>query len=151
MEIAFDNNNYSDEQLITIKKANNLPYYTNSPTYQRVDGDVEIDGVYYKFVKCRIYNDSLELLCIPNTGKMMIQAAKADFSKLAAEYQQNAEKKKSQSPVKSFQKVLSDYEAFEQQVIHYSYTRPLSNYTFNNSPFLNTGFLQTAEQPPDLS
>lgn len=151
MEIAFDNNNYLDDQLITIKQANNLPYYTNSPTYQRIDGDIEMGGVYYKFVKCRIYNDSLELLCIPNTGKMMIQAAKADFSKLAAEYQQNAEKKKPQSPVKSFQKALGDYEAFEQQGIPYSYTRPSSTYAINNSPFINTGFLQTAEQPPDLS
>lgn len=149
METAFDNENYAENQLITIKQSNNLPYYSNSAEYQRVDGDIEIEGVSYKFVKYRIYNDSLELVCIPNTGKMKIQAAKADFSKLASDFQQNTEKKKSQSPVK-VQKVLSDYEAFQQEGNNYCWKELKTVYAISNSHFTNSLFLQTAEQPPDF-
>src|SRR6187402_3559047 len=76
IELALDENDYSDDQLISIKQPTNLPYYQNSKDFQRVDGEVEINGIEYKYVKSRIYNDSLELLCIPNTGKMKITAAK---------------------------------------------------------------------------
>ena len=71
MELALDENNYEDHQLISIKQPTNLPYYQNSKTFQRIDGEIEIEGVYYKYVKCRIYNDSLEMLCIP-TNKWKI-------------------------------------------------------------------------------
>ncbi len=152
IEIALDENNYSDEALLSIKQPTNLPYYKNSSTFQRVDGEIAIGGILYKFVKCRIYNDSLELLCIPNTGKMKIQAAKADFSKLASDFQQsNDTKKKSPFQTKSFYKVLSDYEALEQVSYSKAYTTFNLIYANQNSDFTNTCFPNTAEQPPDLS
>jgi hypothetical protein len=101
-------------------------------------------------VKSRIYNDSLELLCIPNTGKMKIQAAKADFSKLAADFQQTDNKKKSQPVTKSFQKVLSDYEEVRQPGLSNTSNALHFIHTFQNTRFVNSLFLQTAEQPPDF-
>jgi hypothetical protein len=150
MEITLDAHDYNDDQLISIKQPTNLPYYRNSETFHRIDGEIEIGGVYYKYVKSRIYNDSLELLCIPNTGKMKIQAAKADFSRLAADYQQMDTKKKSQSETKLFQKILGEYEAVKQPALSVSHADVYLSHTFQNSRFLNTLFLQTAEQPPDL-
>ena len=152
MEMALDGNDYSDDQLITIKQPTNLPYYKNTTAYQRVDGEIEIGGIYYKYVKCRIYNDSLELLCIPNTGKMKIQAAKADFSRLASDVQQSTDqKKKSQSENKSFQKVLGDYEVVQQAAVTSRYGIIHADYATLNSVFVNTLFTKTAEQPPDLA
>jgi hypothetical protein len=150
MELAFDENNYSENQLISIKQPTNLPYYQNSKTFQRIDGEIEIEGVYYKYVKCRIYNDSLELLCVPNTGKMKIQAAKADFSKLASDFQQSNNKKKSSSDAKSFQKTISEFE--EQQSTIAFKLKPLPfNYLIQNNLFVNTLFTKSVEQPPDYS
>ncbi|MEO6230293.1 MAG: hypothetical protein ABJB11_15835 [Ferruginibacter sp.] len=150
IEIALDENNYLNEALLSIRQPTNLPYYKNSTAFQRVDGEIEIEGVLYKFVKCRIYNDSLELLCIPNTGKMKIQAAKADFSKLASDFQQSNDTKKSPSHSKSFQKVLSDYEAIGQVTCDKTYNTFTLNYATENSSFINTCFIKTAEQPPDF-
>jgi len=150
IETALDENNYSDDQLISIKQPTNLPYYNNSPTFQRVDGEIEIEGVHYKYVKVRIYNDSLELMCIPNTGKMNIEAAKADFSRLAADFQQadNA-KKKSTTPSKSFQKTLSEYEELQVTQIPAVTATSIATFKSSNNVFVNDLFLQTLEQPPD--
>jgi hypothetical protein len=151
MELSLDENDYNDDQLISIKQPTNLPYYRNSAIFQRIDGEIEIDGILYKYVKSRIYNDSLELLCIPNTGKMKIQAAKADFSKLAADFQQSDNKKKSPFGVKSFQKVLSDYEEVRQPGLLNNLNALHLTHTFQNTRFVNSLYHQTAEQPPDFA
>ncbi len=149
MELALDENNYEDHHLISIKQPTNLPYYQNSKTFQRIDGEIEIEGVYYKYVKCRIYNDSLEMLCIPNTAKMKIQAAKADFSKLASDFQQSNNKKKSPSDAKSFQKILSEFEEHQTSTIAFKITHLSFNYFIHNNLFVNSFFTKSVEQPPD--
>ena len=73
LELALDAKAYNDDELISIKQPTNLPYYNNTKEFQRVDGEVEIDGVEYKYVKCRIYQDSLEMLCLPNKAKIPIR------------------------------------------------------------------------------
>ncbi len=148
MELAFDENNYSDQQLISIKQPTNLPYYQNSKTFQRVEGEIEIEGVFYKYVKCRIYNDSLELLCIPNTAKMKIQAAKADFSKLASDFQAS-NKKKSPSESKAFQKTISEFEELISDIVFKPAPKYLSHFIKSHT-FVNSLFTKTVEQPPDL-
>ncbi len=152
IEIALDASEYSDDQLLSIKQPANLPYYTNTKDFQRIDGEIEIAGIHYKYVKCRIYNDSLELLCIPNTGKMKIQAAKADFSKMAADVQQpDNNKNKQESGTKSFHKLLSEYEEVYQASYAGKFCVSVFNHSLRNSFFVNTLFLQTVEQPPDFS
>ncbi|MEJ7587778.1 MAG: hypothetical protein WKI04_09490 [Ferruginibacter sp.] len=148
MELALDQNNYSDDQLISFKQPTNLPYYQNSKTFQRIDGEIEIDGIHYKYVKSRIYNDSLELLCIPNTGKMKIQAAKADFSKLVADFQQTDSKKKSPSDSKSFKKAIGDFEENQSDLAVNPENNTAAFFIYNN--FLVTNhFTLSVEQPPD--
>lgn len=149
MELAIDGNQYAESQLISIKQPANLPYYTNSFDFHRIDGEVNIDGIIYKYVKCRIYNDSLELLCIPNTGKMKIQAAKADFSKMASDFQQSNHKKKSNSDTKSPQKTISEYE--EHLATNAFNTTPfLISHTIKQHLFVSTLFSKLVEQPPEL-
>ncbi len=80
-----DNDAYTEEELISIKTPIALPYYTNTVAYDRVDGTIEIDGTEYKYVKRRIFNDSLELLCIPNTAKKEMETARQNFFKLTNE------------------------------------------------------------------
>ncbi len=101
-----DQEAYQDEDLISIKTPISLPYYTNSPTYERVDGTIEIEGIEYKYVKRRVYNDSLELLCIPNIARQQLRAAKADFIKLSHGYPAAEGSKKATATIKI---VLPEY------------------------------------------
>lgn len=88
LEAQLDNNNYDETQLISIKiPVTYLPYYNNSKSFERIDGQIEIEGVQYKYVKRRIYNDSLELLCIPNPDVMRLQVAKNEFFKFVNDLQ----------------------------------------------------------------
>ena len=83
LEASLDLNNYNESELISIKVAANLPYLANSENYERIDGEITIKGIHYKYVKRRLYNDSVELLCIPNIAKIGVQNARDDFFRLA--------------------------------------------------------------------
>lgn len=66
-----DNDQYDDEELIEIKLPLHLPYMI-SYDYARVDGEVELEGMHYIYVKRKVHNDTLYLLCLPNKGKMKL-------------------------------------------------------------------------------
>jgi len=73
LENRLDQQQYDEHQLITIKiPVTNLAYYNNSATFERATGDIEIGGTPYRYVKRRIFNDSLEMLCIPNLAALKL-------------------------------------------------------------------------------
>ncbi|HMH23857.1 MAG TPA: hypothetical protein VK563_18855, partial [Puia sp.] len=47
----------------------------------RMDGQVTLGGIQYKYVERRIFNDTLEFLCIPDYAGMKLQLAGNDFCK----------------------------------------------------------------------
>lgn len=99
-----DRNEYNDDQLISIKvPLTNIDYYNSSTTFERVDGQIELNGIHYNYVKRRIYKGCLELLCIPNTSVTTLQKAKNEFFRQVNDLQQN-QGKKNNGPVKDFSK-----------------------------------------------
>jgi hypothetical protein len=148
LETVLDKEEYNTQDLISIKQPINLPYYNNNSTFTRAYGEVEMNGIIYTYVKSRIYNDSVEMLCIPNTSKQQLLQTKNDFGKIVFDLQSNQSKKTSQK-TSLFIKLFSEYENINQLQIN-SYTIKITgvkNY-FNSS---NTGikFHNTVEQPPD--
>ena len=99
LEAQLDREDYNESDLILLKvPAAHLSAYTNSHSFERVDGQLEISGITYKYVKRRLYNDTLELLCIPNLASMQLQHAKSDFFKIVNDIQNTAQNKKGNSP-----------------------------------------------------
>jgi hypothetical protein len=149
LETALDKNEYAEDQLISIKKPINLPYYNNSKDFTRTYGEVEMNGISYQYVKSRIYNDSLELLCIPNTSKQQLLNAKDDFAQATFDLQKDANKKAA-NKMASFAKLFSEYEkniGWNELVNSCTYTA-LQNTSYYKA---NSGTLHkaTIEQPPD--
>lgn len=90
-----DDNNYSDADLISIKVPTaHISSYVNSKEFQRVDGQIEINGIQYNFVKRRYNDGMLELLCIPNKSVTRIQNARDNFFKLVNDLQHPGQSKK---------------------------------------------------------
>ncbi|MBP6025103.1 hypothetical protein [Ferruginibacter sp.] len=151
LEAALDQNNYNDDQLISIKKPINLPYYNNTKDFARAYGEVELNGVHYKYVKSRIYNDSLEMLCIPNTSKQQFLESKDKFTDVVFDLQKDANKKSSNSnKAFSFIKMLSEFEHHVDVDLAPSSTLvALKNTSYYTA---NSGVLHkaTIEQPPDI-
>ena len=147
LEAQFDNKQYNDQDLVFIKLPVNLPYYNNSPEFERVNGSVDIYGVEYKYVKRRIINDTIELACLPNYAKDKFQSAKNDFLKMNSDWQNTHQGKKATGSFKA-----SPLE-FCNKLITFSLTPVLEASLKPHAPAsfgLPSIFKTVQEQPPDL-
>lgn len=142
-----DRNDYNDAQLISIKvPIKNIDYYNSSTTFERVDGQIELNGVHYNYVKRRIYKGELELLCIPNTTATTLQKAQNEFFKQVNDLQQN-QGKKNNSPVKDFSK---DYTPSTMDITVPAAIAILPTAQgFLAAARLPSTYTPTAERPPD--
>jgi hypothetical protein len=83
LETRIDNSDYDESSLIELRVKLNAPYMAGtSLSFERYDGEVEIDGVHYKYVKRKVVDGELVLLCIPNDNKTKILNSKVDFFKM---------------------------------------------------------------------
>ena len=89
LESSLDRQEYDASQLVSLKfPVDHFSAYVNARGFQRADGQLEWNGVCYSYVKIRLYNDSLELLCIPNRARINLQRAEDNFFKLINDLQQ---------------------------------------------------------------
>lgn len=93
LERQVDQNRYNEDELITIKTKLNLPYYISSDQYERAYGSININGTNYQYVKRRVHNDTLELLCLPNQTKTKLQSVSNELTKSLADGQTTTPKK----------------------------------------------------------
>jgi hypothetical protein len=154
LEAQLDKQQYNDKDLVSIKVATNLPYYNESTEFQRTDGSIEIDGVEYKYVKKRFYNDSLELMCIPNVSKMKIKDAKQEYAKQTNDFQESGTKKKQSSPHPNVVKPIGTEYCQHHFVL--SFTNKYEQLIEKASPAyipvaIQSVFYAPQEQPPDVA
>ncbi len=140
-----DNGQYEDADLISIKTPLNLPYYTNSSNYERVYGSIEIEGVEYEYVKRRVYNDSLELLCLPDKIHQKLQSAKVDFFKMSNDVPGSSQSKKNTS----FKNVLPEYYETLSTYLLMPVYKPGKEYFIFTAQILSSTFSLVEEQPPE--
>ncbi len=152
LESRLDDNNYDASQLISVKvPASRLAYYSSSHQFERVDGQMEIGGIEYKYVKLRVYNDSLELMCIANPTIMNLRTAKDDFFKLVNDLQQRPGQDKKSDSHPDFSKSFStDYYTVNDLIT----IRPISLLSSSNAHHfyfqIPSCYAPVAEQPPDF-
>jgi hypothetical protein len=149
LELALDHKGYDDEDLISIRQAINLPYYSSSDDFKRLDGEINVDGTIYKYVKVRVYKDSLELLCIPHYSKMKIQNSKNEFYKLVNELNTSDHKKKSGSEQKQTKVVTSEFEELVATNFAQAHLQALSTSFFYTTPSTSDAVAKAEERPPD--
>ena len=152
LEANLDEDRYDESQLISIKvPSSHLSYYNSNTRFERVDGQIEVGGVQYKYVKRRLYNDSLELLCIPNHDAMKLQTARNQFFQLVNDIQQhNGQSKKSNAHHTTKNFSPSDYEAVPGLTMGQLYAVTNLSVTQDQAPSISTSYHFTVEQPPDL-
>ena len=94
LEVRLDNDDYDEANLVELKVPVNLPYQANWKSYQRYDGEIEINGIHYKYVKRKLANDTLYLKCIANKNEMRLQSARDEFFKITNDLEQTGHSKK---------------------------------------------------------
>jgi hypothetical protein len=84
-----DQNLYHDKELAEIKIPLHLPYLTDMNEFERVDGDIEFNGIHYNYVKRKVSNDTLYILCQPNYDKTKLANEKTNYTGNVNDAQQN--------------------------------------------------------------
>jgi len=152
LEASLDVNRYDESQLISIKvPASHLSYFNSDAQFERVDGQIEVGGIQYKYVKRRLFNDSLELLCIPNHTAMRLQTARNQFFQLVNDIQQhNGQSKKSDAHAAAKGFSPTDYDVVSALTVEHPYAVVHSPAVRVDAPSLSTSYHFKVEQPPDF-
>ena len=100
-ELRLDNAQYDPAQLVRIKvSAERLPYSNASMDFERSDGKIDIGVLHYRYIGKRLYNDSVEFLCLPDQEANRLQTAKNAFFGLVNDLQNAGHTKAPGSPGK---------------------------------------------------
>ena len=76
-----DNHRYSEDETILLKIPVAVPYQIDSEGYERVDGEFEHQGEFYRLVKQKYQNDTLFMVCIKDQASKRIEQAVTDYVK----------------------------------------------------------------------
>ena len=149
LEAKLDRNDYDESQLIEIKVPVNMPYQTDWANFERYDGEVEVNGIHYKYVKRKIQDGQLILKCIPNQTKQSLESAKDDIFKTNNDLQQDNAAKKSGAPA-PVKNTLGDYDNLQQLSVAALFTSSNEqSYNIYQSALVTDLHHSTPEQPPE--
>jgi hypothetical protein len=149
LQIKLDDNNYNESELISVKvPVEHLSYCNSSDQFVRVEGQIEIEGLQYSYVKRRLYNDSIEMLCIPNHTAIHLTKARNEFYKLVNDLRNPGQEKKTDSHIsKNF---TGEYCTVDNLLrIENLFSRVQNNY-FDFSGTLPFVSLSAEEHPPQV-
>ena len=145
LEARLDKGNYREDELIVVKAPIDLPYQTNWKEFERVDGEISVKGTVYKYVKRKIYNDTMVYMCIPHREKSKIMAKSNDYFGKVNSLPGDENNSKKAEVIKQ---LLSDFVFNEQQVVSYSFSRSTSFGLHINAICLHQ-YIPLHGQPPD--
>ena len=149
-EQKIDNNEYDASTLIEVRAPVSLPYQTDWKEFERVSGEISINGMHYKYVERKLEGGEMIYKCIPDEGKARLLNARENFFKLVNDLQTQSQEKSGKQPAPS-------YKAFS-----FDYCEQLTNWSLDTLNELQAPFNQTfssktlsahrltAEQPPEF-
>ena len=147
-EAKLDANQYNEAHLIEIKIPLKLPYTTEWKNFERYDGEIKVNGLYYKYVKRKVIVDSLVLLCLPNPTKLRLESARDHAFELVNGLKHTSGKKAASSILKN---LLTEYLVVENKWSLSPIGKTLQHMRFNNSKYLSYYTLFKSVKPPSIS
>lgn len=77
----FDRGTYNRDEVVTLKIPLSMPYGITESGYERVDGEFEYQGEYYRLIKQRFSNDTLFVICLKDMESTQINQQLTDYVK----------------------------------------------------------------------
>ena len=140
-----DKGNYNDEDLVTVKIPINLPYQNNWKEFERVDGEITVNGQVYKYVKRKVYNDTMILLCIQHEMKTKLEQKASDYFGKINDLPGSENSKKADA----LKQLLSDFDTnANQQVFAITGTTP--EFNLHHDALIPHQFIPLQGQPPEF-
>lgn len=142
-----DDKQYSDTELIEVKLPLHLPYLSNWNDYERIDGEMEYNGIYYNYVKRKVCNDTLFLLCLPNQSKTRFYHARHEYAR-----QVNGAPSRDNND-KPLVKKINITTEYNQPLLQFSFTcwaEPVGSPHYNLVARLIHPFIDAQYRPPQV-
>lgn len=151
LEASLDKNLYNEAELVTIKVPLSLPYQNDQKEFERVNGEISFNGKIYKYVKRKIAEGNLVLMCLPDYNQMRLKKEKEDFYKDVNNLSQGTgSKKQENSKGNSFKNLLSEYDQVHYKCTAALFGSHLSHTFLNHNYILSAATHSSPEQPPEL-
>ena len=150
LETQLDNNDYDESELIELRVPLNVPYQNDNATFERLYGEIEVDGKYYTYVKRKVENGYLVLKCISNSSKEKIKAVSNDFFKMTNGLAPDQQGKK-QNTANFAKNFWSEYDGREANFDLDIHSSLFNNFFPENTSSLADVCLSTPSQPPELN
>jgi hypothetical protein len=77
----FDTQGYDESETFTIKVPISIPYAVDQADFERVDGEFEHQGQFYRMIKQKFSHDTLHIVCIKDQQETRITQALKDYVK----------------------------------------------------------------------
>jgi hypothetical protein len=84
LQSRLDRGEFAGSQAITIKVPMSIPYQSDRD-YERVNGEFEYKGQFYKLVKQRVLGDTLYVVCVIDSKKKELVDEMNEFTRKASE------------------------------------------------------------------
>jgi hypothetical protein len=85
MANRLDEGQYSTDETITIKIPFNLPYQEEGKAFERVHGEFEYNGEFYKLIKQKVENGVLHVVCLKDKKQKCLSSFMADLVKMSTD------------------------------------------------------------------
>jgi len=150
MESRLDKDQYNENDLISITVPLDNPYQLEQKNYQRIDGEFNFQGKNFKYVKRKVSDGKLILLCIPDARKMILKKAKAEYGNAANDLSGNSKGSSRSGTQKSFSGNEYTSETFQlsTSILPYPHTSILNG--FINTKLVSE-YIPTPGKPPQYS
>lgn len=151
LETSLDRNEFNEAELIAVIVPLSVPYQNDQQDFERVDGELQINGKLYKYVKRKVSNGQLVIMCLPDYKKMQLHSAKDEFFKYASDLVQNNNSKKSENSKSGvFKNLAGEYDNFTSPIANAPVSDRIVYSIFSHSSNLPSSPHSSPEQPPEL-
>jgi len=89
MDANLDNEQYNINDLISLTIPLDNPYQLEQKTFERVNGEVSYQGKTFRYVKRKVVDGNLIILCIRDDHKMVLKKAKTEYGNIANDFTGN--------------------------------------------------------------
>jgi hypothetical protein len=107
MEARLDKDQYDENELVEVKIPLFNPYQLEQKSFERVNGEINVNGKVFKYVKRKVSDGNLILLCIADAHKNVLKKAKSEFENAASDLTTNGKNPGRSGLQKNFK--ISDY------------------------------------------
>jgi hypothetical protein len=144
LNARLENISDTDKRLVIFKIPINLPYQTSWKEFERTDGEIVVKDITYRYVKRKIQNDTLILLCLNYREKTRLEKNSDDYFKKINSLTSETAKK----PLSKLSK--TNYQQFIKKLL----SDPVFTYNFSGTfwvlcPGTASGYLPFIEYPPE--